>query len=405
MACDSSGKVLPSSNRQGMFSVLDGRTHAVSARWRVMLLGLTLWLNVIGLLYPQQLDGVNHVAEMLRLVSSYITPIAFLVVLFLAGITCVILNGKSDKVVGFSVLAVLCFWVSALVGGVQLKNISVSIFFLVASLVIFAVYGKEHLFSDAFPEQMTRVLCWWATLPVALALHPDFRDYFVDDFENSFHGFASSRIGYGLWGAMLVVLLWRLRPFGYWGGAMMVVLIGLYLSQSRSAVVGLSVAYGYAVIASSCTTKDKLAKLVLIALTAGIIMWSWGLFGRQEPFQMINSTRGEISAKYLELIRAGDYWWGRGNQVSVVLADGAETQAHNLLLQWIVNWGVIGTIALSAFLVAVWLRLRSSASKMLFLVWLTFSMTQPMQGTANFFSPITLIWFFVIVGIDGRAES
>jgi O-antigen ligase len=85
---------------------------------------------------------------------------------------------------------------------------------------------------------------------------------------------------------------------------------------------------------------------------------------------------------------------------SMTLENGVVTEAHNLLIQWLSNWGIFGLLALMLWLFLFWKSLDSIYPRMLFIALLFYSLIQPIQGTANFFGPVTLICFFIMMGMQ-----
>jgi O-antigen ligase len=130
------------------------------------------------------------------------------------------------------------------------------------------------------------------------------------------------------------------------------------------------------------------------------MLLSWEIYGRQNSLTFINDTRYDIYLYYLQSINVNNFFLGHGKQLSVQLSQGGVTQAHNLILQWFVNWGFLGLTLLMVYLVAVLRSLKSCDSKMLMIAFLIYSMMQPVQGTANFFGPVTFLFFMMIIGLD-----
>jgi hypothetical protein len=397
-----------------------------AARPSGVLIAAVLVVNVFSLLFPVQLDGAAEVAEVLRLMSSYGTPVLLLLAVLLE------FNGRAiaghEPIVAATGLASFGFLVAVIANGIELKGVATSLFFAIASLSIFVVQGNQSQQAVRVIGPLSVALAVWTLLPIVMLLHPDLRATFLNHLDRSFRGFADSRIGYGFWSSTLVILLFGLlreevghhRYFltshrrWWWGCALLATAFGgIYLSQSRSAVVGLALAATYFVGISRAGVGRKIGQVTIVMVLALSVMGSWKLFGRQEPLSLHDPTRIQIASEYYKEFLSGNVYLGRGSQVSVkspsqdfgagrVSADSV-TQAHNLILQWLANYGVVGVLLLVVFLGAVWHRLRSSWARMLFLLFMTFSLTQPIQGTANFFSPMTLVIFFLLVGMDLQA--
>ena len=74
--------------------------------------------------------------------------------------------------------------------------------------------------------------------------------------------------------------------------------------------------------------------------------------------------------------------------------------AHNLLLQWIANYGIFTLAMLVGWLAAVFGLLRTTLARKLLIYLVFYSMFQPVQGTGNFFGPVTLLYFLVIFCVE-----
>jgi O-antigen ligase len=230
-------------------------------------------------------------------------------------------------------------------------------------------------------------------------LHP----LFIDSFENSFHGFAGGRIEYGLWTTVAILLSITYRTSinkQLLRATQILMFTGLFLSQSRSSFVALAGCLIYIINAKYRNNFFKLSifSLIFIALIGALL--SWEFFGRQNVFELLNSTRLEIYSIYFNQISVENIFFGSGGQNSISLENGVVTQAHNLFLQWLSNWGLFGLFSLILFLYLFLKSLESIYSRMLFLSFIFYSSIQPIQGTANFFGPVTLLIFLIIMGIE-----
>jgi hypothetical protein len=250
---------------------------------------------------------------------------------------------------------------------------------------------------------VTKLLILWASLPVILLSIPDFQSLFIDVFENSFHGFAGGRIEYGLWTTIAILLSISYRASlnkHLLRVSLFLMIAGLFLSQSRASFAAL---FGCLIYAINIKFSNKFFKLTIFSIVfvfLTLVMLSWEYFGRQNVFELLNSTRLEIYSSYFNQMSIENILFGFGGQNSIVLESGSITQAHNLLIQWLSNWGIFGLLALMLFLYLFWKSLDSIHPKMLFIALLIYSLTQPIQGTANFFGPVTLICFFIIMGMQ-----
>jgi hypothetical protein len=375
-------------------------------RFSVVLLGATLLVNFAALLYPTWFPG-DAIATAIKLaLSRYATPVAFCLIMLMTLPRVPKLVGPDRNVIVASFVVFAAYLGSLAINGLQLSSLAITCFFPLSAFVLFLFSAQLTEFNRTVLKILVWTLGIWTTAPVILVAFPSIRPAILDSFEWSFHGFSASRIEFGLWTCMFVTLLWQRRaamPRGAYLALMSLTLIELYFSQSRAGVAALCMASSYFIFSSDLSWRTKGVAIAKIALIAGLVLMSWKLFGRQEPLEAINSTRYTIIAEILKAITDRNFWVGAGTMVYVRLPDGTLTQAHNLILQWMANWGFAGTLALLAFLVVSWLWISSLEARMLFLVLAVFSMTQPVQGTANFFGPMTLVWFFVMICAETSA--
>jgi len=357
-------------------------------------------VNLIAFLWPVQLrwSDAEH-SECLLFITHYINPLILFIVLYIF-----LINNKIyiSTILHTSFLYMLILIISSLMGAEPIKNIFISIFFILATIFIFNIYTHYY---RKFPINMgiTKILVIWASTPVILLLILDIQPLLIDGFENSFHGFAGGRIEYGLWTsiAILLSITYRTDLNKHILRALLILMFtGLFLSQSRASFIGLAVCLFYFV---NEKYKNKLFKVAIYA-TAFVILisafFSWQFHGRQNVFEFLNSTRLEIYSNYFDQLSIENIFFGFGGQNSIVLEDGRVTQAHNLLIQWLSNWGIFALLTLMLYLYLFWKSLDSIFSKMLLIFLIFYSLIQPIQGTANFFGPITLLCFLIIMGIE-----
>ncbi|CAN0617651.1 conserved membrane protein of unknown function [Burkholderia multivorans] len=369
-------------------------------RFSVTLLGATLLVNFAALLYPTWLPGDGIATAIKLALSRYATPLAFCLIMLMTIPRVPKLIGTGRNVIVASLVVFAAYLGSLETNGLQVSSLAIACFFPLSAFVLFLFSAQLTEFNRTALKILVWTLGVWTTAPVLLVAFPSIRPAILDSFEWSFHGFSASRIEFGLWSCMFATLLWQRRaamPRLAYLALMCLTLTGIYFAQSRAAVAALCLALSYFIFSSDLSSRTKVLAIAKIALIAGLVVMSWKLFGRQEPLEAINSTRHTITVEILSAITDRNLWVGAGTMVDVRLPDGTVTQAHNLILQWMANWGIVGTLALLAFLIVSWLWLGSLEARMLFLALAVFSMTQPVQGTANFFGPMTLAWFFVMI--------
>ncbi|VVE89037.1 O-antigen ligase family protein [Pandoraea bronchicola] len=380
-----------------------GSNASFAFKFSTVLFGIIVLLNFATLLYPSLAPGQDPVGAIRLALSRYVTPVTFLLITLLTVNLAPRAAGTDRNVVVWSLVVFAAYLCSLVNNTFSASSAAIACFFPLAVFVVFIFSAKLTRFHRVFLKAMTWTLAAWVVAPIVFLAFPWVRTEVLSTFEWSFHGFSPSRIEFGLWSGMFTLLLWFGRaatPRKAYLTLMTVTLILIYFAQSRAAIISIAMAFSYYVFSSDLSWQAKFRSIAIIIVVTGLIALSWKIFGRQEPFEMFNSTRLEITQQIIKSSEKGNSWVGAGGMVSVVTSDGTVTQAHNLILQWIANWGGLGTVALFGFLFAAWHWLRSVEARMLYLMLAVFSMTQPVQGTANFFGPLTLAWFFVFVCVE-----
>jgi O-antigen ligase len=118
--------------------------------------------------------------------------------------------------------------------------------------------------------------------------------------------------------------------------------------------------------------KLTFTSIVFIVLTLTLLSWEY--FGRQNVLELLNSSRLEIYTYYFNQMSLQIFFLGYGGMNSMTLENSAVTQAHNLLIQWLSNWGIFGLLALMLWLYLFWKSLDSIYPKMLFIALLFYSL-------------------------------
>ncbi|QWD16529.1 O-antigen ligase family protein [Polynucleobacter paneuropaeus] len=363
------------------------------------LIFLFILINLILILLPDFLTN-NSIwfKDSLIILTNFFNPlfIVFCIIYYLLIKGSIQFNAILISALLYTITVVF----SSIIGNNPIKNIFIGIYFFAFTIFIFTIYREIYFDINI---NILYALILWQLIPLILILDPDLRNVFIDDFENSYHGFSGSRVEYGLWSLITIILLvaykQRINQYIYLtslGGT----LFGLFLSQSRSSFIALGICLIYKNIQNS---KHILRKFIFLSISSAliaIVLLSWEIFGRENVFVFLNQTRVEIFLAYLNGMTIDNLLLGNGGQVSITLEGGQITQAHNLLLQWLVNWGVMGLISLCAFIFIFWSSLRSLNSKYLFIAFFFYSFTQPIQGTANFFGPVTMIYFLLTIGLE-----
>ena len=382
--------------------------------WNVVLLTFVVFASLLGLTTPDLLvTDPELLARSMRLLSSYITPLIFAVIVCSRIITHPRPAAENRFIIAAGLALTISYFLSILFSATQgeaTKSAAIAVFFSLATIVLFEIFGSAPKTASRYLYALCPLLVAWTVIPAVLSLVGPIRPIFVAVADSSMHGFADSRIGFVLWGSMAVFLLWcsgfRERHQYVHDALMAVMLVALYFAQSRGVVVGFAAAVIYFRINTDSPWRRKLRDIGIVIVVTGLVCMSWKLFGRQEPLEMVNGQRASIYSSYFNELRHHSALFGAGTMVDIPLEGSTErTQAHNLILQWLANWGALGAIGMCVFLYATWTRLKSIQARMLLLIFLTYSMTQPVQGTPNFFSPITLVWFFTIIAVDVRSRT
>ena len=363
-------------------------------------------INLTALLWPVQLiENYGYYQQCLLIITNYLNPLIlfFYLCTFLVAKNKINLSNLFYSSVLYSILLII----SSLGGSEPIKNILIGIFFSLSAVSILNIYIYNYV-KWPINTYITKLLIYWTTLPVVLLLFPDFRSLFIDSIENSFHGFSGGRIEYGLWTtfAILLSITYRTSFNKYLLYVSLILMFtGLYLSQSRASFAALAACLIYVANKHYTSIILKLIFTFTVFIVLTLILLSWQYFGRQNVLELLNSSRLEIYTYYFNQISLDNIFLGYGGMNSIALENGSVTQAHNLFIQWLSNWGIFGLLALLLFLYLFWKSLSSIYSKILFIALLFYSLTQPVQGTANFFGPVTLIIFFIIMGIQCDCAS
>lgn len=391
------------------------------------LLSLYLLTLVILCLWPVASGAREAVDSLLYVLNRYIGPLCFLLILLL------LIRNSSEALPTYwpTLVGGGSLLISALSNG-HLDGVFIAATFTVIGAVLASSYWRKN--GERFAEFIHLGFVLWLMIPLLLLIFrggDGWQEYFGTS-DYSYHGFADSRVVFGLIASLTLVAAVGLAHDRFVPNYLLVpMLIGIvYLSQSRAAVLATVIGAAYVVTQKKGYKNSSfLIRLAAYCLIGFIAISTWKLFGRQAPLELMDTNRREILHSYWELIRpdsatreAGvahrkipqSYWEGMhplaflvgaGGMVSVQLSSGAVTQAHNLIIQSFVNWGVIGLIGQGIYLLFFYRRLTATRAKGCFLVLLVYSMFQPIQGTANFFSPITLMIMMFIAFLDSQNRS
>jgi hypothetical protein len=284
---------------------------------------------------------------------------------------------------------------------VPFETLVMALFFVLFNLYLALV--REHV-SRADAAMLLKLFkayfAVWLLAPLlTMAVDPSLyiMFVFVTFVDISYHGLSDSRVGFGLWVAAFILLLGQPRTKRDML-LMAVAVVTLLLSQSRAAIVGLVLAYGYGLVRER--GLRALGPLIAVGFAAALPIALWAAFGREDALT-VSEDRAIIFDRFTSFIER--HWLlGHGSMLVMELPefDKIDVPAHNLMLQWAANYGVLTLGVLAAWLAGVFTLLRSTRARMLLIYLLVYGMYQPVQGTGNFFNPITLLYFLIVFAVD-----
>lgn len=284
---------------------------------------------------------------------------------------------------------------------VRFETLLMGVFFL-----LFSIYLA---FTKAEPEGAETIValfkaCFivWLLAPlVAMLIDPSLTPMFVvvSLVDISYHGLSDSRVGFGLWVSVFILLIGKPRSRFEWF-LMLVSAVTLMLSQSRAAVLGLLLSGSYALLRRHKGGAAVVVRVLALLTLCLLPLLLWSAFGREDALT-VSEDRGLIWSRFLEYVQS--HWLlGDGGMYVIELPefDKVDVPAHNLLLQTVANYGVFTLVALLVFLAFVFHLLRSTRARMLLIFFVVYSMYQPVQGTGNFFNPLSLLFFLLTFAVD-----
>lgn len=295
-----------------------------------------------------------------------------------------------------SVMYAWCVIMSVAASG----SFSYAVLIMSVFFVLFSLY-LENIISFVRVGQAAALLrifkyyfsAWLLAPFVIMAVMPSTYDMFVTG--NSYHGLSISRVGFGLWAGAFALLIGSSKRVTY-RILFIVTLLALLLSQSRAAMVGLVIAYGYMLWREGGWRAIMPLSAVAMLVAAIIILWT--TLGRGDVLD-ISDDREMIYLIFIEYIK-NNWMFGYGGMKLIEIMEFDNIPAHNLLLQWIANYGIFTLAMLVGWLAAVFGLLRTTLARKLLIYFVICSMCQPVQGTGNFFGPVTLLYFLVIFCVE-----
>jgi hypothetical protein len=370
-------------------------------------------LNVVFVLFPvispsrdpSGLDALfyDQVMSYGQLLSSVMTPL-----LVAATVAFATFDTRRRPVVAsvFVPAAAVCLLMltsAAVADTIRVETLFMGLFFLLFTVYLLLMQDHGRPGADTVLRLARTFLAVWMLAPlVAMLLDPSLFDMFftLTVIDVSYHGFANSRVGYGLWISVLILLLGRPRNRLDWF-LMIVAVVTLLLSQSRAAIFGLLLGVTYLLVRERRRGSLAIGPVVLLLSACAAALALWSTFGRDDALTFVSEDRGFILSTYLEFIER-NWLFGYGSMYlpDISAIDKLDVPAHNFVLQTIANYGVLTLVAFLAYFVCVFRVVRSSQARMLLIFLFVYSMNQPVQGTGNFFNPITLLFFLIAFAVD-----
>ena len=374
---------------------------------------LTLFcLNIVFVLFPvispdRDPTGVNswffnEITLYGQLLSSVLTPLlvaaTFVVALF---------DGRrkpisAELLFPAFVICLLMALSAAFAETVRFETLVMALFFLLFNIYL-ALMKDQRLASETLIRFFKTYFTVWMMAPVGLMLvDPSTFDMFftLTPIDVSYHGLANSRVGYGLWISVFIFLMGKPRSGVQWF-LVVVAVLTLLLSQSRAAIFGLLLSYAYGFLRDRDVRKPVLPKLMLLSLLCIAPLFLWATFGRDDALTFLSEDRGIILSRFFAFIER-NWLFGFGGMYLVDIPEigKIDVPAHNYLIQTVANYGVLALGAFLVYFVYIFRFVKSSKARMLLVFLFVYSMNQPVQGTGNFFNPITLVYLLLTLSVD-----
>jgi hypothetical protein len=379
------------------------------------------------------LSDYNWLVKYSFVLSSYISPVLISIALLVLVIkhpkdvwACISTNKHFFYATLITYFAVA---VSYFVG----ESDSVKDFFANINFVIVSLFIAIALMHSSFSGGLIKLIGWslfgWIAIPLFAMLSPSTQDYVIF-FPCDLHGLSDSRLVFGFWCGVGLILFGNTQQnlLGtYKNGFALAVIWGcLVLSGTRSAALALIVGAGVALIGHRIKIGKVLFYFAFFAAAGVIFLQTWGyvcvngegykkgvaasnsaaifnLYVRPGITTMQDPARWEIYSKYWMGIK--DKWlfgYGEMHLIDLPELGRSGVQAHNLFIQFLSNYGVVALASLVYWLISFFMLLRTQRARMLFVYVITFSLFQPLVGgSANLFSPFSLLLFLLVVVING----
>jgi hypothetical protein len=235
----------------------------------------------------------------------------------------------------------------------------------------------------------------WCIVPIAMLIAAPsgvIKDLY--EFDGSFGGLSYHRNVYGFYAGLTVLLMWFIDLKRKHKLILSIILlIGLTLSESRTSILALSIAYFYLLIkdndaAAKVRMKVKRYIPLVVIVTISIIAYLIN-YGTRSNDMLVTSDRSEIYMKFLGMFLS-NIFWGRGEPTTFISYGTNEvTPVHNFILQVLVDYGLFTSIMFVLLLFLVWKK-SGLYSRVLYLYLFIVGLFQP-YFTFGFPTYFTLI--------------
>lgn len=293
----------------------------------------------------------------------------------------------------------VCFWTSIIIngfqsGGLALLGIPISYFVIFDTL-------KQYKFANLHLKvSFYSLLLWSISALVYYLIAPlDVKQQFFIGSEGqilTFSGFALHRNFYGILLGILILLLivWKMKIL-YKISLFIVLLVCLWLSACRSAMVAVSVTSLFLIFFNKYISFRKKSFLFILLLLLAYALYTI-LSNPDLSLRDVsdNDDRKELWSGIYHIILK-NFYWGIGKEAmyySISFPEGA--QAHNFILQVMANYGIFVCLSYLTLLGVIFYF--SSYYFQAFLIYLmVFGLTQPYFG---FMLPSVHIYLPLFIG-------
>jgi hypothetical protein len=244
--------------------------------------------------------------------------------------------------------------------------------FTVASIFITYVYLFDILHRMGPHKKVVTFFKYFSSISAILPLFlyvllPASREM-LESYEGHFKGFETSRTTYGFIACIAFTLHLIERRRG-WLVCIILILVGIFMAQSRTAAVLFFVVTVYTLIYDERIRRRKIV-FGVITLAYLMIFLAFGARGGEA----LEETHRQLLIVAHVNYAMDNFWLGYGGNIvldTMVMNDGQvifkPNSAHNFLIETLVGFGMPVTILWLIILLSVWCKLNRT-SKVLFLL-------------------------------------